>query len=176
MRWRGDPVDARARRLAQQGAVAVRRLVLVSPFTGLPWPRVAAARAALALAWRPAYAAHAPPVSRLAFGPAPRPAGDAFFRAIAGQAPPDVRRRVGWLAATDFASAFLALCAPAGAWPGERARLVNLARQLAFFTALTGAPGSRLTVIPGSGHVVLPPGAVGFARATITGWLTGTVT
>ncbi len=156
---------------AQQGGTPVRRTVLVSPFTCLSPSRVAAARAALTVAWRPLYTATAAPVSRLVFGPAPDGSGRAFFGAVARAAPADVRRRVGWLAGTDAASAFLALPAPVGVWLGERDRLVDLPRQLAFFAALARPPESQLTVIPGSGHVVLPPAAVSYARSTLAGWL-----
>jgi pimeloyl-ACP methyl ester carboxylesterase len=161
--------------IAQNGSVSVQRSVLVSPFTALPQARVAVARVALAVAWRPIYRVTARPVSKFVFGPAPGHFGDSFFRAISREAPSDVRRRVGWLARTDFASAFLALPAPAGVWLGERDRLIDLSRQLAFFARLTLAPGSRLTVIPGSGHVVLPPDAVSYTRATVADWLGGAV-
>jgi pimeloyl-ACP methyl ester carboxylesterase len=162
--------------VAQQAGVPVARNVLVSPFTGLPQARVAAGRAALAAAglpWagRPLYRALTPTLSRYVFGPAPRGTGDPFFRAIAAAAPADVRRRAGWLAGTDFAAAFLALPGSLGIWLGERDRLVDLPRQLAFYTALARAPGSQLLVIGGSGHVVLPPDSVEYARATIAGWL-----
>jgi uncharacterized protein (AIM24 family) len=56
-------------------------------------------------------------------------------------------------------------------WLGERDRLVDLPRQLAFFGALTRGPGSQLQVIGGSGHVVLPPVSVRYARETIADWL-----
>jgi hypothetical protein len=58
-----------------------------------------------------------------------------------------------------------------GVWLGERDRLIDLPRQLAFFTALTRAPGGQLLVIGGSGHVVLPPDSVRYSRATISDWL-----
>ena len=158
---------------AQQLGMRVLRTMMVSPFTGLPQIRVAAGRASLAVAWRPLYRATAQSASRLIFGPAPRGSGRPFFRAIAHAAPADVHRRMGWLSRADFANAFLALRAPTAVWLGERDRLVDLPRQLAFFTAVTRDPDSQLVVIPGSGHVVLPPGAVSYARATLTDWLDG---
>jgi len=157
--------------VAQRAGLPVRRAVLVSPFTGLPQARVAAGRAALALAWRPLYRAATPATGRYLFGPAPRGSGRPFFRAIAAAAPGDMRRRVGWLAGADFASAFLALPGPVGAWLGERDRLIDLPRQLAFFAAVARMPGSQLQVIGGSGHVVLPADSVRCARATIADWL-----
>jgi pimeloyl-ACP methyl ester carboxylesterase len=160
--------------VAQQGGMVVRRAVLVSPFTGLPQVRVAVAGAALAVAWRPLYRATAEPVSRFVFGPAPPGTGRPFFEAVARAAPADVRRREGWLSGADLANAFLALAAPTGVWLGERDRLIDLPRQLAFFTAVTRHAGDRLTVIPGSGHVVLPPAAVTYARATLAEWLDDT--
>lgn len=160
--------------VAQQNCVRLRRVVLVSPFTGLPKARVVAGEAALLLAWRPLYRTTTPWVSRLVFGPAPGRSGCAFFRAIARAAPPDIRRRTGWLAGADFASAFLSLPTPVGVWLGERDRLVDLPRQLAFFTALARASGNLLTIIPGSGHVVLPPAAVDHARSTLAHWYTAT--
>jgi pimeloyl-ACP methyl ester carboxylesterase len=157
--------------VAQQGGMPTGRTVLVSPFTGLPQVRVVAARASLAVAWRPIYRATAQPVSRLIFGPAPRGTGGPFFRAIEEAGPADARRRVGWLSGSDFSNAFLALSAPTGVWLGEQDRLVDLPRQLAFFAALTREPGSQLTVIPGSGHVVLPPDSVNYARIAVAEWL-----
>jgi pimeloyl-ACP methyl ester carboxylesterase len=157
--------------VAQRGGLPVRRSVLVSPFTGLPQARVAAGRAALTLAWRPLYRATTPAVGRCVFGPAPRGTGGPFFRAIAAAAPGDMGRRAGWLADADFASAFLTLPGRLGVWLGERDRLVDLPRQLAFFGALTRGPGSQLQVIGGSGHVVLPPVSVRYARETIADWL-----
>lgn len=132
---------------------------------------MAAGRAALTLAWRPLYRATTPAVGRCVFGPAPRGTGGPFFSAIAAAAPGDMRRRAGWLAHADFASAFLTLPGPLGVWLGERDRLIDLPRQLAFFGALTRGPGSQLQVIGGSGHVVLPPVSVRYARETIADWL-----
>jgi fermentation-respiration switch protein FrsA (DUF1100 family) len=152
-------------------APSQRRLVLVSPFTGLPASRVRAARASLAVAWPPLYRASSAPISRAVFGPAPAGTGEPFFRVLASAPPGVVRRRVGWLAGADHAAAFLALSDPMGVWLGERDRLVDLPRQLAFFTALARPPRHRLTVLGGSGHVVLPPPAVDQARDTITDWL-----
>lgn len=157
--------------VAQRLGLPVRRNILVSPFTGLPQARVAAGRAVLALAWRPLYRAVTPAVGRLVFGPAPNGSGGPFFGAIASAAPSDMRRRIGWLARADFANAFLTQPGSLGVWLGERDRLVDLPRQLAFFTALTRAPDSQLLVIPGSGHVVLPPDSVRYTRATIADWL-----
>jgi pimeloyl-ACP methyl ester carboxylesterase len=157
--------------VVQQGGTTAVRTVLVSPFTGLPQVRVVVARASLAVAWRPLYLATAQPVSRFIFGPAPRGTGGPFFRAIAQAEPADVRRRMSWLAGADFSTAFLALPGPTGVWIGEQDRLVDLPRQLAFFSAMTREPGSQLTAIPGSGHVVLPPDSVSFARATVAEWL-----
>ena len=157
--------------VAQRGGLTVRRNILVSPFTGLPRARVVAGQVALGLAWRPLYRAVTPDIGRIVFGPAPRGSGGPFFRAIDAAAPADMRRRVGWLAAADFASAFLALPCSLGVWLGDRDRLIDLPRQLAFFAALTRDPGSQLLVIGGSGHVVLPPESVSYARATIADWL-----
>jgi pimeloyl-ACP methyl ester carboxylesterase len=162
--------------VAQRRGVPLRRTILVSPFTGLPQARVAAGRAVLALAGfplagRPLYRAVTPAAGRLVFGPAPGGSGGSFFGAMAAAVPSDFSRRVGWLAGTDFAGAFLALPGPLGVWLGERDRLVDLPRQLAFFGALSRGPGSQLLVIGGSGHVVLPPDSVRYARATIADWL-----
>jgi pimeloyl-ACP methyl ester carboxylesterase len=157
--------------VAQRGGPQVARGIMVSPFTGLPWVRVVAGQAALALAWRPLYRAVTPDIGRYIFGPAPEGSGGPFFRAIDTAAPSDMRRRVGWLAGGDYASAFLAMPCPLGVWLGDRDRLIDLPRQLAFFAALTREPGSQLLVIGGSGHVVLPPDSVRYTRATIAAWL-----
>jgi pimeloyl-ACP methyl ester carboxylesterase len=150
---------------------AQRRLVLVSPFTELPSWRVTAAAAVLRVTPRFVYAATAEPVGRFVFGPAPRGTGRAFFAAMRDATPVDVRRRVSWLRGTAFPEPFRELPGPLGVWFGARDRLVDLAQQRAFFAALTRRPGDRLSLIPGSGHVVLPPDSVATACAELRSWL-----
>ncbi|GAA1666373.1 hypothetical protein GCM10009765_14830 [Fodinicola feengrottensis] len=151
--------------------LAPGRAVLVSPFTGLPAVRVRIGHVAMALTPSSVYASTARPTGRLLFGPDPDDAGGPFFGALAAMHPLTVRRRMGWLAGQDFASAFLALRDPLGVWLGDRDRLVDLPRQLAFFSALARRPGDRLTVVGGCGHVVLPLQAMESVRTGVRDWL-----
>lgn len=153
-------------------AAAVRGTVLVSPFTGLPTGRVRAARALLAVTPQALYSATSPTVSRAVFGPAPRGTGDEFFSVLGRMRVADLRRRAGWLLNGDLAGYFLSLSGPLGVWFGEEDRLLDLPRQLAFFTALTKGVGGRVNLLDGCGHVLLPAPAVALAAQGIGDWLT----
>jgi len=154
-----------------QVARPVRTRVLVSPFTGLPPLLLHATRAALSVTPRALYAATTPTVARWIFGPMPTGTGDDFVAAVAGADPADVVRRTGWLARGDCAGAFLSADAPCGIWFGADDRLVDLPRQLAFFSALTSGGRGRTSVLPGCGHVTFPPAAVAQLREEISCWL-----
>jgi hypothetical protein len=152
-------------------AAPVRNTVLVSPFTGLPTTRLRVVHAILAATPQTVYSASTPFVSRTVFGPAPRGTGDEFFTALGRMSIADIRRRVGWILAGDLAGVFQSLPGPLGVWFGGQDRLVDLPRQLAFFTALTRATGGWVNVIDGCGHVLLPPHAVETAGRDIEDWL-----
>lgn len=148
-----------------------QRIALVSPFTGLPAARVGAARLALAFAPKVAYATTAGVIGPALFGPDPDHTGRPFFGALAAMPPLTVRRRLGWLAGRDYASAFLALRDPLAVWLGEADGLIDLPRQLAFFTALARRPGDRLTVLGGCGHVVLPTRSTSIVATGLRSWV-----
>jgi pimeloyl-ACP methyl ester carboxylesterase len=152
-------------------ASAVRATVLVSPFTGLPAMRTRLARAVLSVTPQVLYSTTVPVLSRGVFGPAPRGTGDEFFAVLGRMRVADLRRRVGWLAGGDLAGVFQSLPGPVGVWFADQDRLVDLPRQIAFFTALTRALGGRVTVLDGCGHVVCPKQAVQLAIQDIQGWL-----
>jgi pimeloyl-ACP methyl ester carboxylesterase len=153
-------------------ASPVRATVLVSPFTGLPSMRTRMAHAVLSITPQALYSASATLVSRGVFGPAPRGTGEAFFAALGRMRIADLCRRVGWLCHGDMAGVFQSLPAPVGVWFADEDRLVDLPRQVAFFTALTRALGGRTTVLDGCGHVLLPERAVQVAIQEIRDWLT----
>jgi pimeloyl-ACP methyl ester carboxylesterase len=153
-------------------ATTVRTTVLVSPFTGLPTARLRAARMVLAATPQFVYAATTPAISRMIFGPAPKGTGVSFFSVLCQMRVADLRRRTGWLLAGDLAGMFQSLPGPVGIWFGDNDRLVDLPRQLAFFTTLTRAVGGRVTVLDGCGHVLLPEPVVQVATQDIRDWLT----
>lgn len=153
-------------------AAPVRATVLVSPFTGLPATRTRLAHAVLSVTPQALYSATATIVSRGVFGPAPRGTGEAFFAALGRMHITDLRRRVGWLLRGDLAGMYQSLPGPVGVWFADQDRLVDLPRQVAFFTALTRALGGRTTVLDGCGHVLLPERAVQVAIQEIRDWLT----
>lgn len=153
-------------------AAAVRATVLVSPFTGLPAARLRVARAVLSVTPQPLYSVTAPVFSRAVFGPAPLGTGEEFFTALGRMRVADLRRRTGWLLAGDLAGVFQSLEGPLGVWFGDQDRLVDLPRQLAFFTTLTRAVGGRVTALDGCGHVLLPERVVRVATQDIRMWLT----
>jgi pimeloyl-ACP methyl ester carboxylesterase len=152
-------------------AAPVHKTVLVSPFTGLPPGRLRLARAALSLTPQGLYSATTPAVARAVFGPAPLGSGGEFFTALGRMRVKDLRRRVGWLRAGDLAGVFSSLRGPLGVWFGNSDRLVDLPRQVAFFTALTRAVEGRVTVLDGCGHVLLPASLVEVAARDIRDWL-----
>jgi pimeloyl-ACP methyl ester carboxylesterase len=152
-------------------AAPVTKTVLVSPFTGLPFTRLRLARAALSVTPQGLYSAATPVVARAVFGPAPIGSGGEFFAALGGMRIADLRRRLGWLRAGDLAGVFSSLRGPLGVWFGDSDRLVDLPRQVAFFTALTRAVEGRVTVLDGCGHVLLPAPLVEVAARDIRDWL-----
>jgi pimeloyl-ACP methyl ester carboxylesterase len=151
-------------------AIATERLVLVSPFTGLPTSRDVAA-GLLAHVPRPLYRATATPVCRWVFGPARGQEGAAFFATLRAADPGDVARRAGWLRGHDHRSHFDGLLGGhAAVWFGIRDRLIDLPAQLEVFTELmTGERSPEL--VPYAGHVVLPAASVDFLCARATSWL-----
>ena len=72
----------------------------------------------------------------------------------------------------DAQAEFEAVTGPARVWLGARDRLVDLDDQRRLFAALAHArPDWTLTMMPESGHVVLPAPAVEAARDQLTTWL-----
>jgi fermentation-respiration switch protein FrsA (DUF1100 family) len=60
---------------------------------------------------------------------------------------------------------------PLKVWLGQRDRLVDLRAQTRFFGALTQRTGNALSMVPGSGHVMLPRAAVASIQDGLTAWL-----
>jgi alpha-beta hydrolase superfamily lysophospholipase len=158
--------------VAERGGLTVERFVLVSPFTRLPpWK---AYLGALSLRVTPGflYRATVGPLGRYLFGPAGDQPDHPFFGALRAAPVGDVQRRTSWLRGRRFEAAFERITAPAHVWLGVRDRLVDLEEQRAFFEALAARRANyNLSMIPGSGHVVLPSPAVASARAALAAWV-----
>jgi hypothetical protein len=124
-------------------AITTERLVLVSPFTGLPTSRGVAA-GLLPYIPRPLYTATATSVCRWVFGPARGQEGAAFLATLRAAHTSDVARRAGWLQGHDHRSHFEGLLdGHAAVWFGIRDRLIDLPAQLEVFTELRRVSGRR---------------------------------
>jgi pimeloyl-ACP methyl ester carboxylesterase len=151
-------------------AITTERLVLVSPFTGLPTSRGVAA-GLLPYIPRPLYTATATSVCRWVFGPARGQEGAAFLATLRAAHTSDVARRAGWLQGHDHRSHFEGLLdGHAAVWFGIRDRLIDLPAQLEVFTELTNGKRSP-ELVPYAGHVALPARSVDFLCARVTSWL-----
>jgi pimeloyl-ACP methyl ester carboxylesterase len=151
-------------------STTTERLVLVSPFTGLPTSRGVAA-GLLPYIPRPLYKATATSVCRWVFGPARGQEGSAFLATLRAADPSDVARRASWLRGDDHRSHFEGLLeGRAAVWFGIRDRLIDLPAQLEVFTELLNGERSP-ELVPYAGHVVLPAPSVDFLCARVTAWL-----
>ena len=151
--------------VAERSSLPVERMLLVSPFTRLPNWRVALGVTALSLTPPPLYRATAKLGGRYLFGPAGDQPNHPFFDSLQRTPPRDVARRLNWLRRRSFADAFSTSSAPTHVWLGAEDRLVDLDEQTAFFSDLAAQQSDvHLTMIPYSGHVVLPSAAVASTR------------
>ena len=151
--------------VAEGSNLPVEQLLLVSPFTRLPNWKVALGVTVLSLTPPPLYRATARLGGRYLFGPAGDQPDHPFFDSLRRSPPRDVARRTNWLRKRSFASVFSGLSAPTRVWLGAEDRLVDLDAQKAYFSGLAGRRDHvELTMIPESGHVVLPSTAVASTR------------
>lgn len=143
--------------VAAKGGISVERFILVSPFTELPPWKIMMGVLPLYITPNVIYQATIKPLGQYVFGPAGDQADHIFFDALKRSTVPTVRRRTNWLSGRNFQDTFTAISVPAHVCLGERDRLVNLPEQRAFFEHLeVRNPLFKVTIIPGSGHVVLP--------------------
>lgn len=155
-----------------QGHVDVERWAFVSPFTKLPAWKAHGGTLSMALTPGPVYRATIRPLGRFLFGPTGSARAHPFFDALHAAPVAVVQRRTGWLRGRDAQAEFEAVTGPARVWLGARDRLVDLDDQRRLFAALAHArPDWTLTMMPESGHVVLPAPAVEAARDQLTTWL-----
>jgi pimeloyl-ACP methyl ester carboxylesterase len=149
--------------------VDVRKLVLVSPFTRLPWWKVWLAPLVLWLVPDFLYRLTAGPVSSWQFGPDGGNKKHPFFASLARITRQVLRRRVTWLRGRTFDALFRGLDVPRKVWLGTRDRLVNLREQRRFFESIARTD-AKLELLEGSGHVVLPPAVIATAQARLAQW------
>lgn len=151
----------------------VTGMLMVSPFTNLPAWMVRLGLLSLRVTPTPVYRATIPVLGRYVFGPTGTPAGDPFFRSLAGPTVRQVRKQTAWLRNADFSAYFEGVNVPAQVWLGGRDRLVDLTAQRDHFAALAlRKPNYQLSMLGGSGHVVLHEPAIAQLREEIAPWLT----
>lgn len=158
--------------VALAGQVAVERWAFVSPFTELPAWKAHGGTLSLAVTPSFLYRATIRPMGKYLFGP-PGDADDhPFFDALYRAPVPTVRRRTSWLRGRDAQAAFEAVPGEVHVWLGALDRLVDLDDQRRRFAALAASrPHWHLSMIEGSGHVVLPTSAVETARREVASWI-----
>lgn len=146
-------------------------LILVSPFTRLPWSRQSAS---WLIRWtpRPVYRATSKPICRWVFGPDGADPNHPFFTSLQNVDPRDISRRSGWLRGENQLERFAAVAEAAQAWFGAEDRLIALRQQTSLFMRLSPKPGFPRT-IPEAGHVVLPRASVEFLSEDVASILVG---
>jgi alpha-beta hydrolase superfamily lysophospholipase len=155
--------------VATADVVPVERIAFVSPFTRLPKPLLAVTPL-LSLTPAVLYRVTTPMIGQWLFGPVNGNRDHPFFASLAAMTPRTVVRRAGWLRGRRFVRPFLQMRAPIKVWLGERDRLIDLDDELAFFQAVTRGDGDQLTLVPDSGHVVLPAGSAKVLRHEVSAW------
>jgi pimeloyl-ACP methyl ester carboxylesterase len=158
-------------RVASLGTVDVARYVLVSPFSGLPRAKAWLGTRVLQRSPVWLYRATAKPFGRWQFGPTGGQRHHPFFTALQRSSPRLLSRRISWLDGRRYTRDFEELDRPSGFWLGRRDRLVDLRAEKRLFHALAQRPGNSLSLLAGSGHVVLPPAAVATIQRQVTDWL-----
>jgi pimeloyl-ACP methyl ester carboxylesterase len=158
-------------RVASLGTVDVARYALVSPFSGLPRAKVWLGAHVLQRTPVRLYRVTAKPFGRWQFGPTGGQRNHPFFAALQRSSPRLLSRRTSWLDGWRYTRDFEALSRPSGFWLGRRDRLVDLRTERRLFRALAQRPGNSLSLLAGSGHVVLPPMAVATIQQQLTDWL-----
>jgi len=155
------------------GAIVCHRLVLVSPFTALSTVMTGLSMASLFVTPTFLYRASSGLLGRYMFGPVGDQAQHPFFDALRQATPHTVRRRTSWLYRHDFSQRFRDTPAPTKVWLGKEDRLVNLEQQQTFFATLTMQRRDyALSMIEGSGHVLLPRHLILSVCDEIFRWLT----
>jgi hypothetical protein len=106
------------------------------------------------------------------FGPAGGQRHHRFFDALRGLPVHVIARRTAWLQGRVFTNSFSGLTAPVKVWLGDRDRLVARKEQTRYFASLCRTrPAWEMSLIRGSGHVVLPAVAQRQARLELLNWL-----
>jgi predicted acylesterase/phospholipase RssA len=148
-----------------------RRLLLGSAFRTLPAWKLALLPPLLRATPDVVYRASRGSLSRWEFGPVGDNDHHEFFGALEGLSKADLGRRLGWLRGRDFEPQFRSLRFERGSvWLGEADRLEHVKRELEFFRGLETDRGPQVFVIPGCGHVVLPPQAIAETVDRMTRW------
>lgn len=158
--------------VAQEARLQVNKLVLVSPFTGLPPLRTRLGVLVLQFTPTLLYRQTTKPAGRFLFGPAGDQPNHPFFDALQRGRPQVIARRTNWLQGHTFEDRFRNLRAPARVWLGAEDRLVDLDNQKDFFSGLTqDRTNYHLSVIEGAGHVVLDTDTTRQVRRKLLDWL-----
>jgi pimeloyl-ACP methyl ester carboxylesterase len=157
---------------ALTGSVHVSKFLMVSPFTRLPSLLARLSLASLYVTPTFLYRATIKPMGRYVFGPVGENGNHPFFDSLTRATTPNARRQTRWLVGSDFSNNFESIRVPAKVWLGEKDRLVNIRQQIRFFKDLAARkPNYHLSLIPTSGHVVLPHQTVEQAREELLEWL-----
>ncbi len=158
--------------VANLGKTNVRKFLFVSPFTKLPVLKTYLGSLGMHVTPTYVHRATIEPIGRYIFGPTGDQKHHPFFSALRRSTPAVVGRRTGWLRSRQFSAFYESISAPAKVWLGKRDRLVDLAEQRSFFTTLLqDKENYRLSMIEGSGHVVLPSPSVQRLRQDLLAWL-----
>lgn len=151
-----------------QGGINAERFLLVSAFTELPQPLARFTAAAMRVTPTFIYRMTIEPLGRLVFGPVGEESQHPFFASLKRADSPTVQRRTNWLCGHNFSRWFSDLTAPTKIWLGMDDRLVAIDKQRAFFERLAQTRDNfEFSMIPGSGHVILPHGPAEIARKEI---------
>jgi pimeloyl-ACP methyl ester carboxylesterase len=158
--------------VSRRGGINIQKLVFVSPFTALPPLTTHLGTLLMYVTPTFLYRATIGPLGRYIFGPVGDQGKHPFFDALRRATSGVVRRRTGWLRSRNFSAHFTETPSPAKVWLGKRDRLVNLDEQSAFFTELArNRSDYQMSMIEGSGHVVLPGNVVSNVRIELLEWL-----